>query len=464
MRWEGMANGHYLIILILIIEACLASVALGGVTPPQVISPVEGDLKVVRPSDYAQKCPAGDFWCLENACLNDPGCANKWRFVQYFDNAGKYGHFKDGGVLYADDTYAWDVNLRADADNDKTVYAVAPGTVVDYGGPTSGAKGEVLIEHSYQGSKWWSGYLHMNPVPGIKGKSVSENTPIGKISHKGVVANHLHFVVYTGENSLTDGKSNLKSFDTQIEPRGAMPVTLTLYVHDGNRDGLYIPDATVTGHDGSGNSFQKTTDSNGYVTIEGDSGKWSFSASADGYETNDWDQEIIETDTKDASLQKEQQTSESSVVGKWAVHGEGSECKTILEGDGHEVVTNDNSGWDSVIDFYNDGTFTNSYMVDGLTETTTGEWTQYGDTVRLQYNPKPMNEPKCLDCSEDYVIEEWQSEGDTDEGTIKGDTMSGTSSSSGHGKSYSKQNPENVSYYDFSCSYRWYASRVDTGP
>ena len=35
-------------------------------------------------------------------------------------------------------------------------------------------------------------------------------------------------------------------------------------------------------------------------------GTWSFSVSADGYETNNWDQEITETDTKDAFLQKKQ--------------------------------------------------------------------------------------------------------------------------------------------------------------
>lgn len=83
------------------------------------------------------------------------------------------------------------------------------------------------------------------------------------------------------------------------------PVTLTLYVHDGNPNGPIIPGATVTGHDGSGNNFQQTTGSNGYVTITGVPGTWSFSASASGYETNNWDQDITETDRKDAFLQQE---------------------------------------------------------------------------------------------------------------------------------------------------------------
>jgi hypothetical protein len=83
-------------------------------------------------------------------------------------------------------------------------------------------------------------------------------------------------------------------------------VTLTLCVHDGSASGPIIQDAQVTGQDGSGNSFEQTTDSNGYVTITGDPGTWSFSVSADGYETNSWDQEITVSDTKDAYLQEEE--------------------------------------------------------------------------------------------------------------------------------------------------------------
>jgi hypothetical protein len=247
-----------------------------------------------------------------------------------------------------------------------------------------------------------------------------------------------------------------------------VPVTLTLYVHDGNRDGLTITGATVAGHDGSGNSFQQTTDSNGYVTIEGDSGKWSFSASADGYETNDWDQDIPETDRKDASLQKEQRTSESSVIGKWDVHGVQTECKMTQEG--HEdIILNDASSgwvsteWDDVIYFNNDGSFTLEYVKDGVTETTTGEWTQYGNTVHLQYDPEPLNANSCLDCpDEDDVVETWQTEGSTEDLTINGDTMSGTGSYLYHTKSYSKQYPEEVIYSDSFCTDRLSATRIDT--
>ena len=81
------------------------------------------------------------------------------------------------------------------------------------------------------------------------------------------------------------------------------PVTLTLYIHDGNQGGPIIQDAAVTGHDGSGNNFQQTTDSSGSVTITGTPGTWSLSASASGYATNSWSQSITGTCTKHASLQ-----------------------------------------------------------------------------------------------------------------------------------------------------------------
>lgn len=90
------------------------------------------------------------------------------------------------------------------------------------------------------------------------------------------------------------------------------PVTLTLYVHDGNPNGPIIPGAQVTANDNSGSSFQGTTNANGYVKITGDPGTWSFTASADGYEINSWDQKITKTDTKDAFLQKEKPLSQGS--------------------------------------------------------------------------------------------------------------------------------------------------------
>ncbi len=173
-------------------------------TPPQVLSPVEGPIKEVF--------DLGD-------CPKDGAQPGAWCFNQHKTGDKGIGHLVGGGIKQADDTYAWDVNLNTpkhDSDNDKPVYAVAQGTVSQsYGGYTDGKYGNVLIEHSYQGNTWWSGYLHLTDIQVKKGQSVNENTVIGKISHVKADNNHLHFVVYTGKNS----PGMLKSFDAQIASR-----------------------------------------------------------------------------------------------------------------------------------------------------------------------------------------------------------------------------------------------------
>ena len=102
-------------------------------------------------------------------------------------------------------------------------------------------------------------------------------------------------------NSKSEGSTN--GFEpNEVEVKEI--AVLTLYIHDGSTNGPTIPGTKITGKDGSNNRFDQTTDSRGYVTIKGTPGTWSFSASANGYETNNWDQEITETDTKDAFLRK----------------------------------------------------------------------------------------------------------------------------------------------------------------
>ena len=229
----------------------------------------------------------------------------------------------------ADDTYAWDANLntpQSDADSGKTVYAIAPGIVCQtYGGKMNaddmGSYGQVLIEHSNQGTKWWSGYLHLANIQVTKGQAVSADTILGDVSQVGADNNHLHFAVYTGENS--EGK--LKSFDTQIVPRSVSSsvednaqktsveddaqktsikplIVLTLYVHDGSADGPKLSEADVIGHDDAGESFSQVTDANGFVVITGSPGSWQFTVTKPGYDINSWSQEILETETKHAYI------------------------------------------------------------------------------------------------------------------------------------------------------------------
>jgi uncharacterized GH25 family protein len=176
-----------------------------------------------------------------------------------------------------------------------------------------------------------------------------------KASSTGVKSDSLKERLASIEMRLANAQSNPESVN-----QPSSQVTLTLYVRDGSASGPIIPGAQVTGQDSSGNSFQQTTDSNGYVTITGDPGTWSFSASADRYETNNWDQEITEDCTKHAFLQEEQQQenvapivqdSESSVVGDWTFEG------TML------------------ITFNNDGTLRTS-------EGGLGSWEQNGNIIR----------------------------------------------------------------------------------
>jgi len=110
-------------------------------------------------------------------------------------------------------------------------------------------------------------------------------------------------------NSNTDGKP-LPFEPAEVQVMSAHDVTLTLYIHEGTEDGPVLAGAEVTGQDGSGISFEQTTDINGYVTITGAPGTWSFSVSAEGYETNNWDQEITETDTKHSFLKSIPQVTE----------------------------------------------------------------------------------------------------------------------------------------------------------
>ncbi len=79
-------------------------------------------------------------------------------------------------------------------------------------------------------------------------------------------------------------------------------VILTLYVHENSASGPITSGATVTGQDGGGNSFSQVTNSNGYVTITGAPGTWSFTAGKSGYETNSWSQSITADGTKHAYL------------------------------------------------------------------------------------------------------------------------------------------------------------------
>jgi hypothetical protein len=82
-------------------------------------------------------------------------------------------------------------------------------------------------------------------------------------------------------------------------------VTLTLYVHDGSVSGPLLSGARVTGQDGAGNSFDKTTSASGYVTITGTPGTWQFRISKSGYKPVEWDLDITTTCERHAYFSEE---------------------------------------------------------------------------------------------------------------------------------------------------------------
>jgi hypothetical protein len=235
-------------------------------------------------------------------------------------------------------------------------------------------------------------------------------------------------------------------------------VILTLYFHDRNRNGPVIPGAQVTGQDGSGNNFQQTTDSSGYVIIIGDPGTWSFSASADGYETNNWDQDITEDCTKHAFLKREQQSesvatqdSESSVVGEWK-----GQIKGTFTRPGNDTI-GDGSTYSTIeLVFFSDGTFdctgtysrykTNSIEKVLVEDVGRGNWAQNGNVVSLQFDDD-------RDTNEDHVQ---YSTNLPVELTIIGDTMSGT------GSGYDIYDIDNGEAYTTYWQSQWYAEKVGT--
>jgi len=171
--------------------------------PPAVLAPVEGPFRVTGPDNPL--------------CLSVP---NLWTFCQH-----QNPDHSNLGIHGARDTYAWDMNLLGDADEGRPVFAVAAGRVVRYAGVVEpgGRLGAVLVEHdSCDGHKWWSGYLHMANIRVREGQEVSPTTHLGDISNVsgppvGSVHNHLHFVVYEGENK----PHGLRSVNVQFLQRHA---------------------------------------------------------------------------------------------------------------------------------------------------------------------------------------------------------------------------------------------------
>ena len=137
-----------------------------------------------------------------NLQLTSVNYTNIWSFNQHKTDRHAPGEGIDG----TDDTYSWDCNLaitgNGDADAGKPVYPVADGVIITSGGWGGSSFGQILIEHTNNnGTKWYSGYLHMDNELRISGKAVKTTDVIGNIGSEGADNNHLHFAVYYKNSS-----------------------------------------------------------------------------------------------------------------------------------------------------------------------------------------------------------------------------------------------------------------------
>ena len=178
-----------------------AKLAVAAAAPTTILSPVEGPLRVTS----------------SNLAIKD----GKWEFNQHKTGLHKVG----GGIGGSNDTYAWDVNLytstNGNADAGMNVYAAAEGDVVTYAGVgLSNSCNAVLIAHPNKNApEWWSGYLHLQSQNVTLNQHVTAQTVIGKVGRACATNDHLHFVVYTGQNK----SGGLVSFNANIIERGTGP-------------------------------------------------------------------------------------------------------------------------------------------------------------------------------------------------------------------------------------------------
>jgi len=136
--------------------------------------------------------------------------------------------------------------------------------------------------------------------------------------------------------SIVDRSTRVADSAQAPSPSGS-PVTLTIYVHEGDFNGLLLPGVQITGQDAAGNSFENVTDSNGSAMIDGLPGIWKFSFAKEGYAPLDLDNNITNSDESAAYLQRAgqeangQAQSQELVALKVSVH-DGDLNGTLLSG------------------------------------------------------------------------------------------------------------------------------------
>jgi len=136
----------------------------------------------------------------------------------------------------------------------------------------------------------------LNPGDGSPSYSGNGSPPSTK-THTYQTSGNYTAILMVGDND------DATASDTVTIVVSPSDVALTLYVHEGSTSGPNLSGVQVQGYDGSGSSFNQTTNSSGYVQITGAPGSWHFTASKSGYQSKTWDQSITSTTAKHAYLQ-----------------------------------------------------------------------------------------------------------------------------------------------------------------
>ncbi len=136
----------------------------------------------------------------------------------WYNVTGSPGHTETGGIGGADDRNAMDLNRANDADRGAAVFAVADGWVernIGNGGWGGPGFGQLLLKHmNPDGTVYYTGYLHMTNITGLKatqGEYIRGGTQIGNVGNVSSLnpnlPYHLHFAVYEWDGTKLRSRS-----------------------------------------------------------------------------------------------------------------------------------------------------------------------------------------------------------------------------------------------------------------
>ena len=156
-----------------------------------------------------------------------------------------------------------------------------------------------------------TGKVFVNDLAALTGAAVFASTdPVGTVPGADFVWEY-----HTGHAAT--GRE-LFSVQELVAVRGLClsTVTLTLYMHENSQSGPFLTNALVIGKDGAGTAFEQVS-TNGYVTVTGAAGTWSFVSSETGCQAASW-QSTISATTTNVGWLMDQSTLSAAQVASYA--------------------------------------------------------------------------------------------------------------------------------------------------